>query len=192
VTALGWTTVALGVVAVVCGLLVFRLDSMARVTFLLLASFVAVAADVAALGLCYLGVVIILMMTVEMVIMVVFMVMLMMNPAGLMPMTMVHNPWGARAVALVVFGVLTAGALLVPWPIAAPPALPAPDPTAALGEALMGPQMLVMMTLGLALLATIVGTVALSVPRGRYAEADETDDGSRTASRTDEGAEAAR
>jgi NADH-quinone oxidoreductase subunit J len=173
VTALGWTTVALGVVAVVCGLLVFRLDSMARVTFLLLASFVAVAADVAALGLGYLGVVIILMMTVEMVIMVVFMVMLMMNPAGLMPMTMVHNAWGARAVALVVFGVLAAGALLVPWPVAAPPAGPPPDPTAALGEALMGPQMLVMMTLGLALLGTIVGTVALSVPRGRYAEADE-------------------
>ena len=166
VTGLTLVTGALGVVAVACGLLVFRLDSMARVTFLLLASFLAVAVDLMALGLGYLGVVVVLMMTVEMVIMVVFMIMLMMNPAGLMPMTMVHNERGARAVAAVVFVVLAAGAVLLPWPVTSPP--PTPDPTVALGEALMGPQMLTMTTLGLALLATIVGTVALSVPGGRY------------------------
>lgn len=160
-------TGALGLVAVVCGLLVFRLDSMARVTFLLLASFLAVAVDLMALGLGYLGVVVVLMMTVEMVIMVVFMIMMMMNPAGLMPMTMVHNGRGARGIAVAVFAVLVTGAVLVPWPLSAAP--PTPDPTAALGDALMGPQMLTMSTLGLALLATIVGTVALSVPGGRYA-----------------------
>ena len=158
---------ALGLVAVVTGLGVFVADSMARATFLLLASFVAVAVVLVAFGLTYLGIVVVLMLTIEMMIMVVFMVMLMMNPAGLEPMTMVHNRWGSRVIALGVFGVLTAGALLVPWPVA--PGVPtagAPDPTTALGEALMGPQMLTMTVLGLALLATIVGTVALSVSRG--------------------------
>ena len=171
-TALTVLTGVLGLVAVVCGLLVFGLDSMARVTFLLLASFVAVAADLVALGLGYLGVVIVLMMTIEMVIMVVFMVMMMMNPAGLMPMTMVHNVRGARGLAVGLFAVLTAGAVLVPLPLSTAP--PPPDPTRALGEALMGPQMLTMSVLALALLATIVGTVALTVPGGRYGAAADT------------------
>jgi NADH-quinone oxidoreductase subunit J len=163
---------ALGLVAVVAGIGVFVADSMARATFLLLASFVAVAVVLLAFGLTYLGIVVVLMMTIEMMIMVVFMVMLMMNPAGLEPMTMVHNRWGARVIALGVFAVLTAGALLVPWPTAVPTTTPptttaaAPDPTTALGVDLMGSQMLTMTVLGLALLAAIVGTVALSVSRG--------------------------
>ena len=37
-----------------------------------------------------------------------------------------------------------------------------------LGLSLMGPQMLTMMTLGLALFATIVATVVLATRRGRY------------------------
>ena len=155
---------ALGAVAVITGLLVFTVDSMARATFLLLASFVAVAVVLIAFGLGYLGTVVILMMTIEMMIMVVFMVMLMMNPAGLMPMTMVHNRRGSWAIALAVFGLLTAGVWLVPFPTSGPAA--GPDPTVALGDALMGGQMLTMMTLGLALLATIVGTVAVAVSRG--------------------------
>lgn len=154
---------ALGVLAAVTGVAVFVADSMARATFLLLASFVAVAVLLLAFGLTYLGIVVVLMMTIEMMIMVVFMVMLMMNPAGLEPMTMVHNRWGSRLIALAVFAVLAAGALLVPWPVRAP----APgDPTTALGLDLMGPQMPTMTVLGLALLATIVGTVAVSVTRG--------------------------
>jgi NADH-quinone oxidoreductase subunit J len=155
---------ALGVVAVVTGVGVFVVDSMARATFLLLASFVAVAVVLLAFGLAYLGIVVVLMMTIEMMIMVVFMVMLMMNPAGLEPMTMVHNRWGSRLVALAVFAALAAGALLVPWPVR-PPA-DGPDPTTALGADLMGPQMLTMTVLGLAILATIVGTVALATSRG--------------------------
>ncbi|MCD2195554.1 NADH-quinone oxidoreductase subunit J [Actinomycetospora endophytica] len=154
---------ALGAVAVVTGIAVFVVDSMARATFLLLASFVAVAVLLLAFGLAYLGIVVVLMMTIEMMIMVVFMVMLMMNPAGLEPMTMVHNRAGSRVIALAVFVVLAAGALLVPWPTR--PAAPG-DPTTALGADLMGPQMLTMTVLGLALLATIVGTVALSVSPG--------------------------
>jgi NADH-quinone oxidoreductase subunit J len=155
----------LGFVAVVTGMGVFVVDSMARATFLLLASFVAVAVLLLAFGLTYLGIVVVLMMTIEMMIMVVFMVMLMMNPAGLEPMTMVHNRWGSRVIALGVFAVLAAGALLVPWPVISTPG-GAEDPTTALGVDLMGSQMLTMTVLGLALLAAIVGTVALSVTYG--------------------------
>jgi NADH-quinone oxidoreductase subunit J len=157
---------ALAAAAVVAGVLVFRVDSMARATFALLASFLAVAAIVLLVGLSYLGVVIVLMMIIEMVLMAVFMIMFMMNPGGLMPMTMVHNRRGSMAIAVGTFGLLAAGVLLVDWPRrqGAPP----PDPTFALGEALMGGQMLTMMTLGVGLFATIVATVVLSTGRGRY------------------------
>lgn len=156
----------LAVAAVVLGYLVFRLDSMAQVTFALLGSFLAVAGLVLLLGLSYLGAVIALMMVIEMVIMAVFMIMYMMNPAGLMPMTMTHNRRGSMIIAVGTFVVLAAGILLVDWP--ARRGEPAPELTFALGEALMGGQMLTMMTLGVTLFATIVGTVVLSTDRGRY------------------------
>jgi NADH-quinone oxidoreductase subunit J len=152
--------------ALVFGALVFRLDSMAQVTFALLASFLAVAGLVLLLGLGYLGVVIALMMVIEMVIMAVFMVMYMMNPAGLVPMAMEHNKRGSLVIAAGTFAVLAAGILLVPWP--SRQGEPAPDLTLALGEALMGGQMLTMMTLGVTLFATIVATVVLATDRGRY------------------------
>ena len=158
----------LAAAALVFGYLVFRLDSMAQVTFALLASFLAVAGLVLRLGLGYLGVVLALMMVIEMVIMAVFMIMFMMNPAGLMPMTMVHNKAGSALIATGTFVVLAAGILLVDWP--AGEGAPPPDPTFALGEALMGGQMLTMMTLGVALFATIVATVVLSTDRGRYGD----------------------
>lgn len=158
-----WT---LALAALVLGFLVFRLNSMARVTFALLGSFLAVAGLVLLLGLGYLGAVIVLMMIIEMVIMVVFMLMYMMNPAGLMPMAMYHNKAGSMSIAVGTFVVLAAGILLVDWP--AGRGEPAPDPTLALGEALMGGQMLTMMTLGVGLFATIVATVVLSTARGRY------------------------
>src|ERR671917_2053995 len=106
----------LAAAALVFGHLVFRLDSMAQVTFALLASFLAVAGLVLLLGLGYLGVVIALMMVIEMVIMAVFMIMYMMNPAGLMPMTMVHNNRGSAAVGGVAFLLLVAGIWTVDWP----------------------------------------------------------------------------
>jgi NADH-quinone oxidoreductase subunit J len=158
----------LAAAALVFGYLVFRLGSMAQVTFALLASFLAVAGLVLLLGLGYLGVVIALMMVVEMVVMAVFMIMFMMNPAGLVPMTMVHNKAGSAVIAIGTFVVLAAGILLVDWP--ARDGAPPPDPTFALGEALMGGQMLTMMTLGVGLFATIVATVVLSTDRGRYGD----------------------
>jgi NADH-quinone oxidoreductase subunit J len=159
---------AMGAAALVFGYLVFRLDSMARVTFALLASFLAVAALVLLLGLGYLGVVIALMMVIEMVVMAVFMIMYMMNPAGLMPMTMVHNKVGSAAIGIGTFVLLAAGILLTDWPVRE--GVPAPDPTFVLGEALMGGQMLTMMTLGVGLFATIVATVVLATDRGRYGD----------------------
>jgi NADH-quinone oxidoreductase subunit J len=152
--------------AVATGLAVFRVDSMARATFALLASFVFAAVPLLLLGLSYLGVLVILMMIMEMVVMAVFMIMYMMNPAGLMPMSMVHNKKGSMAIATGTFVVLAAGVLLVDWPERQ--GEPPPDPTFALGEALMGSHMLVMLVIGLGLFATIVSAVVLAHPRGRY------------------------
>lgn len=164
-----WAEVAFWLCAagsVVTGILVFRVDSMARATFSLLASFVFAGLTILLLELTYLGVLAILMMIMEMVIMVVFMIMYMMNPAGLMPMTMVHNQKGSLAIALGTFAALAAGVFLVDWPdtSASRPA----EPTMQLGAALMGSKMLVMIVLGVALFATIVATVVLSTHRGRY------------------------
>jgi NADH-quinone oxidoreductase subunit J len=152
--------------AVATGIAVFRVDSMARATFALLLSFLLAAGTVLLVELTYLGVLVALMMVMEMVIMVVFMVMYMMNPAGLMPMSMVHNKKGSLAIAVGTFVVLAAGIYLVDWPTsrASRPA----NPTMQLGEALMGSKMLVMIVLGLALFATIVATVVLATHRGRY------------------------
>ncbi len=156
----------LAVVAVASGVMVFRFDSMARATFSLLTALLCVGGELIVLGLDYLGIVTILMMTIEMAIMAVFMVMFMMNPAGLMPMTMIHNKRGAAVICALAFALLVAGILLAPWPSrqGRPPA----DPTMDLGMSLMGPQMLTMMTLGMALFATIVATVVLATRRGRY------------------------
>lgn len=157
---------ALSVLAVTAGVLVFVFDSMARATFSLLTALLCVAGVVILLGLDYLGIVIVLMMTIEMAIMAVFMIMYMMNPAGLMPMTMIHNVKGAALICGVLFALLAAGISLAPWP--AIKGRPPEDVTLDLGLSLMGPQMLTMMTLGMALFATIVSSVVLATRRGRY------------------------
>jgi len=64
------------------------------------------------------------------------------------------------------FVILTAGIFLVPWP--ARTGRPPPEVTFALGESLMGSKMLVMLIIGIALFATMVGTIVLSTHRGRY------------------------
>ncbi|MDX2403936.1 NADH-quinone oxidoreductase subunit J [Streptomyces microflavus] len=156
----------LAALAVAGGVMVFRFDSMARATFALLTSLLCVAGEVLLLGLDYLGIVIVLMMTIEMAIMAVFMIMYMMNPAGLTPMTMMHNKQGATAICAAAFVLLAAGILSTPWP--ARRGKPPTDATMDLGMSLMGPQMLTMMTLGMALFATIVATVVLATRRGRY------------------------
>jgi NADH-quinone oxidoreductase subunit J len=152
--------------ALVSGVLVFRVSSMARATFALLTSLCCVGGEVVLLGLSYLGVVLVLMMVMEMVIMAVFMVAYMMDPAGLTPMSMLHNRRGSSVIAVGTFLALSAAVFVVPWRhrTGSPPA----DPTFQLGEALMGDQMLTMITLGFVLLATMAGATVLATHRGRY------------------------
>jgi len=163
VTVLFWVLVPL---AAASGFMVFRFKSMARVTISLLVSFLASGALLVLLGLGYLGVVVILMMVIEMIIMAVFMVAYMMNPAGLIQMSMYHNKPGSLAVSIGAFALLGAGIFAAPWP-RRPGARPA-SPTFQLGAALMGSQMLTMITLAFVLFATMVGAVVLATRRGRY------------------------
>lgn len=156
----------LGVVAVVSGIAVFRVDSMARATYALAVSFVAVGLALLLVELDYVGLITVLMMVMEMAVMAVYMIMFMgMNPA-LMPMSMVHGQRTAVVTALGTFGLLAAGGLLVPWPDRA--GAPAADRTVALGEALMGSKMLVMMTVSPVMFATIVAGIVLASHRTRY------------------------
>lgn len=157
---------ALAVVAVLAGAAVFIVDSMARASYALAVSFIAVGLQVLLMQQNYVGVVTILMMVMEMAVMAVYMVMFMgMNPA-LMPMSMVHDNRHAVAVSIGVFVLLAAGVLLVPWPTrrGAPPV----DVTQALGEELMGPKMLVMTGVGAVMATTIVAGVVLAAHRSRY------------------------
>ncbi|MES9542831.1 NADH-quinone oxidoreductase subunit J [Actinomadura sp. NPDC000600] len=156
----------LAVAAVGAGVTVFVVDSMARATFALLASFLCVGGELLLIDLHYLGVLVVLMMIMEMLVMAVFMVMYMMNPGGLMPMTMLHNKRGALGISGAAFAALAAGILTVPWPERAGRA--PRDPTVALGEAIMGPKMLAMMVIGVAILATMIASVVLAAHRGRY------------------------
>ncbi|WP_458040591.1 MULTISPECIES: NADH-quinone oxidoreductase subunit J [Bacteria] len=156
----------LGVLAVAAGVAVFRTDSMARATYALAVSFIAVGVQVVLLEQSYLGVVVILMMIMEMAIMAVFMVMYMgMNPA-LMPMSMVHSKRAALIVSVAAFLVLGAGALFVPWPTR--PLEDVAGVTEAIGEAAMESKMLVMLAISPAMLTTIVAGVVLTHPRSRY------------------------
>ncbi len=156
----------LGVVSVASGVAVFVVDSMARATYALAISFVAVGLVIVMLRLQYVGVVTVLMMVMEMAIMAVYMVMYMgMNPA-LMPMSMVHDKRKAAVAAAASFVLLGAGALLIPWPVR--PAAVKGDSTQALGQALMSSKMLVMITISPAMIATIVAAVSLAAARGRY------------------------
>lgn len=158
-----WVT---AVVAVLAGAAVFWVNSMARATYALALSFISVGVAVLLLHQDYVGVVTILMMVMEMAVMAVYMVMFMgMNPA-LMQMSMVHENRRALAAAVGSFVLLGAGALLVPWPSrrGAEPM----ETTAALGEALMGPKMLVMAVISPVMVATIVAGIVLAAHRTRY------------------------
>ncbi len=163
----------LAVLAVASGISVFRVDSMARATYALAVSFVAVGLVLLLFGLDYLGVVVVLMMVMEMAIMGIYMIMFMgMNPA-LMPMSMVHGTRAAAAVSGLTFAVLAAGILLVDWPERR--GAPAADLTFSLGRAVMGPKMLVMIAVSAVLFATIVSALVLALPRGRYDTDDAVD-----------------
>ena len=160
-----------GLAAVWTGWRVFRTDSMVRASFLLLASFLNVGVILLLLGAEYLGFALFFMMTVEMVVMALFMVMFMMNPAGLNPMVMVHQHRLAVAAGVATFVALGGVAVLGRFPD-----LPVADidgRIVALGEELLGDSMLIFESAGVTLLATMVGAVVLSSHRGRYGASDE-------------------
>lgn len=152
--------------AVTSGWRVFRTDSMVRATFLLLVSFVNVAAILVLLGGAYLGVALVFMMTVEMTVMAVFMVAFMMNPAGLNPMNMVHQPRAAAAAGWITFAAGVAVALSGGFPDR--PRDPDAASIADLGTELMGRSMVLFETAGVALVATMIGAVVLSSRRSRF------------------------
>lgn len=157
-----------GAAAVWSGWRVFRVDSMVRATFSLLLSFVNVAAILLLLAAEYLATALLFMMTVEMVVMAVFMVAFMMNPAGLNPMEMVHQPRFAAVSGAVVTGALAIVAVFGAFPTRP---LDAAEPTIRqLGIELLGGSMLVFESAGVTLLATMVCAVILSAKRGRYGD----------------------
>lgn len=161
----------LAVVAVVGGLLVFRFDSMVRATFSLLVSFLAVACLLLWLNSEFLFAIVFLMMLGEMVIMALYMVAFMMNPAGLNPMNMVHQPSWAAAAGIGVFLLLAAAVLTADFPAAQKP--PPADVTAAIGHELLGPSMLIFETAGVTLLTGMIAVIAIAARRGRFGVAVE-------------------
>lgn len=160
-----------GVAAVWSGWRVFRTDSMVRASFLLLASFLNVGAIMLLLSAEYLGFALFFMMAVEMMVMAVFMVMFMMNPAGLNPMQMVHQHRVAIAAGVALFTVMAA--VIVTADLAHEPVRAATDLTAGLGTELLGDSMLVFETAGVTLFAAMVAAIVLSTRSGRYGVGDE-------------------
>lgn len=165
--------------AVVSGWRVFRTWSMARASYALLTSFIAVAGVLLLLVSEFLGSIAILMMVGEMVIMAVFMVMLMHNSAGLVRMKMGGDERFAIASGVGVFVLLAAVAVVTPWPVreGTPPA----DVTRLIGEGMMGPKMLVFLAGGVALLAVMIASLGLALHRGRYDRYGDDLDASRPA-----------
>jgi len=159
---------AFGLGAVVSGWLVFRTDSMLRAAYWLMVSFVAVGAMLIVLDAQFLGLILILMMSGEMTIMAIFMIMFMMNPAGLNPMTMVHQNRTAIMAGIGSFLVLAWVGLVADFPDRPVESV---DPTADLGEELLGRSMLIFETAGVALLAVMIGAIALAAKQGRFGDA---------------------
>lgn len=154
--------------AIVSGYRVFRTDSMVRASFLLLASFLNVGAILVLLLAEYLGTALWFMMTVEMVVMALFMVMFMMNPAGLNPMEMVHQPRLAATAGLATTAALAIVAVFGRFPTN--PVDPDAETIRALGGELLAGSMLVFESAAVTLLATMVCAVILSSHHGRFGD----------------------
>ncbi len=156
--------------SVVAAWLVFRTDSMVRAAYWLLASFAGVGVVMVLLNARFLGLVLVLMMAGEMTIMAVFMVMFMMNPAGLNPMTMVHQHRTAKIAGVVAFAGLAYVGVVADFPDR--PVEMREDPTAALGRELLGDSMFIFELAGVTLLATMIGSIAIASKKGRYGDGE--------------------
>lgn len=160
----------LGAASIFFGWRVFVTQSMVRSAFLLLLSFIATAAMMLLLAAPYIAFATIFMMAVEMMVMALFMVMFMMNPAGLNPMMMVHQHRFAIAAGIAVFVGLAVVTLTTDFPIRAMRA--DISSVADLGHEILGDSMLIFETVGVTLLATMVGAVIVSSRAGRFGAAD--------------------
>ena len=162
---------ALILFAVWTGWRVFRTDSMVRASFSLMLSFIAVGGVAVILAMPYIGVATVFMMAVEMMVMAIFMVAFMMNPAGLNPMQMVHKHRLSIAAGVLAWLGLSAAVIVSETP---PVLAPQNDRDVfELGLELLGPSMLIFETAGVTLLAAMLGAVILSARGGRYGDADD-------------------
>ncbi|ANK81393.1 MAG: NADH dehydrogenase [Rhizobiales bacterium NRL2] len=161
---------ALAALAVWSGWRVFRVDSMVRASFQLMTSFIAVGLIGVLLAAPYIGIATVFMMAVEMMVMALFMVMFMMNPAGLNPMVMVHQHRFSIVAGIVAFLGLAGAAVLTELPSDKVPA--DREVVRDLGGELLGGSMLIFETAGVTLLAAMVAAVALSARSGRAGPSD--------------------
>lgn len=165
-------------VMLVWGLYVFRTASMARAGLLLLGALGIEGLVFLALASEFLGVLMLLMMSGEMVIMVFFMVMFMPDPGGLMGMDMTHDKRRSAGVAAALAVVLAVVAVLTDWP-ARVAGTDAPD-VRAIGFEVMGRSMLSFLFAAMTILFAMVGGVLLAKHGGRLglgAPGDEPRDG---------------
>jgi NADH:ubiquinone oxidoreductase subunit 6 (subunit J) len=161
---------ALSALAIWSGWRVFRVDSMIRATFALMVSFICVGGIALLMSADYIGIATVFMMAVEMMVMGLFMVMFMMNPAGLNPMQMVHQHRFSIGAGIAAFIGLTVAVLATNLPNNPLPA--GRDTLHDLGVELLGGSMLIFETAGVTLLATMVGAVVLSSRPGRFGDSD--------------------
>lgn len=152
-------------IMLVTGLYVFRTSSMARAGLLLLASLGIEGLIFLALASEFLGVLQLLMMSGEMVIMVFFMVMFMVDPGGLMGMDMTHDKRRSAAAAAGVAVALAVLAVATDWPAQVVSAEP-PD-VRAIGFEVMGRSMITFLFAGMTILFAMVGGIMLAKQGGR-------------------------
>ena len=157
-----WPAAAL---VLVWGLYVFRTSSMARAGLLLLGALGVEGLLFMALASEFLGVLMVLMMSGEMVIMVFFMVMFMPDPGGLMGMDMTHDKRRSAGVAAALAAALALIAVLSDWP-ARVAGQDAPD-VRAIGFEVMGRSMISFLFAAVTILFAMVGGIMLAKYGGR-------------------------
>jgi NADH-quinone oxidoreductase subunit J len=154
-------------VMLLTGLYVFRTSSMARAGLLLLAALGVEGLIFLALASEFLGVLMLLMMSGEMVIMVFFMVMFMPDPGGLMGMDMTHDKRRSAAAALLVAIALAAVAVATDWPAAVAGMSAGGRDIEQIGFEVMGRSMFTFLFAGITILFTMVGGILLAAKGGR-------------------------
>ena len=149
----------------VWSLYVFRTSSMTRAGLLLLGALGVEGLIFLALASEFLGLLMILMMSGEMVIMVFFMVMFMPDPGGLMGMDMTHDKRRSAAVAVGLALALAFVAVVTDWP-ARVAGTGAPD-VRAIGFEVMGRSMVSFLFAATTILFAMVGGILVAKHGGR-------------------------